>query len=535
MFSASYFRRVPSFGVAKACSYGRLPLFLLVAALLTGCSPQTKEPPSAAPVALSASDVTEQVHQFCGACHAYPPPETFRREDWKTEVERGYAFFAQSNLPLRAPPIDQVIHYYEERSPLAMPELKLERSTTPFSVAFEQSQYPEPAHKEPPAVSNLNLVHLFSKDRLDVLACDMRRGQVMALQPYAAHPTWQVLAQVSHPAHAEVVDLDGDKVADVLVANLGNFKPTDRLLGSVVWLRGLGNGRFQPVTLLENVGRVADVRAADFNGDGKLDLVVAAFGWNNIGEIYYLENQTTDWTKPQFAKHQVDNRHGAIHVPVVDLDKDGRPDFVALISQEHETIVAFMNEGNGSFRKETIWSAPHPGYGSSGIELVDLNGDKELDILYTNGDVLDQPYFVKPYHSIQWLENPGKSPAGRKGSAWVHHPLAPMYGVHRAVAADLDQDGDLDIVAVSFLPAEGFPQRKQKDLDSIIVLEQTAPGKFTRHALETATCDHVTCVVGDVFGTGRPDLVLGNFTSTPLEHSVTFWKNQGRRSAPKLK
>jgi len=210
-------------------------------------------------------------------------------------------------------------------------------------------------------------------------------------------------------------------------------------------------------------------------------------------------------------------------VPVVDLNGDGRPDFVALISQEHETIVAFLNDGGGKFHKETLYTASHPGYGSSGIQLVDLNGDGKVDILYTNGDVLDQPYLLKPYHSIQWLENKG-------GLKFEHHHVASMYGVHRAAAADLRGDGKLDIVACSFLPVEGFPQRKELNLDAIIVLEQTSPGKFIRHTLESVTCDHVTCVLGDLYGTGRPDLVVGNFRSSKetTADSVSIWKNQGR-------
>ncbi|HZT79907.1 MAG TPA: VCBS repeat-containing protein, partial [Gemmataceae bacterium] len=344
-----------------------------------------------------------------------------------------------------------------------------------------------------------------------------------ALRPYEEAPRWQVLGKVPHPAHAEVVDLDGDGVKDVLVAGLGNFPPTDLRCGTVTWLRGKGDGTFTPCTLLEGVGRVADVQAADFNGDGKLDLVVAVFGWQHTGEIYWLENKTTDWSRPKFERHLIDNRHGTIHVPVADLDGDGRPDFVALISQEHETIVAFLNEGGGKFRKQTLYAAPHPGYGSSGIQLVDLNGDGKLDVLYTNGDVLDQPYFLKPYHSIQWLENKG-------GLRFEHHHLLTMYGAHRAVAADLDGDGDLDVLAVSFLPTQGFPQRKEKNCDAVVVLEQTAPGKFERHVLESVSCDHVSCAVGDVYGTGRQDLVIGNFTmldAQKMDHALTVWKNLG--------
>src|SRR5207244_1120209 len=155
---------------------------------------------------------------------------------------------------------------------------------------------------------------------------------------------------------------------------------------------GNRDGSFTPITLLDRVGRVADVQAADFRGVGKRDLVVGVFGWQTTGEVLYLENQTTDWKTPKFVPRVIDRRHGAAHVRVVDLNGDGRPDFVALISQEHETIVAYINQGGGKFEAQTLYTAPHPGYGSSGIQIVDLDGDGKIDILYTNGDSLDKPY-----------------------------------------------------------------------------------------------------------------------------------------------
>ena len=199
-----------------------------------------------------------------------------------------------------------------------------------------------------------------------------------------------MLGKVANPAHAEVVDIDGDGFKDILVANLGSFNPTDGLCGSVVLLRGGPDGNYTSHTLLEGVGRVADVRAGDFRGVNKLDLIVAVFGWQKEGSILYLENQTVEPSKPKFVKRVLDLRHGTIHVPVADLNGDGKPDFVALISQEHETIVVFLNsggrgEGGGKFRKEVLYTASHPGYGSSGIQLVDLNGDGKKDILYSTG------------------------------------------------------------------------------------------------------------------------------------------------------
>jgi hypothetical protein len=485
-------------------------------------------PPVVSPA--TKGDATAEVHRFCAACHLYPPPETFPRSAWKDEVERGYLFFNQSGMPLQPPPIDLVVKYYEDRAPLELPVPATTKAPGPAPVRFEPTGNPGPP--VPPAeaspgwhVSNVNLVHLFDERRLDVLAMEMSRGLVMALKPYEASPAWQVLGKVPNPAHAEVVDLDGDGIKDILVADLGSFLPTDRRSGSVVWLRGTPDGRFTPITLLDGVGRVADVQAADFRGTGKLDLVVAVFGWHTTGEILLLENHTTDWAHPRFERKVLDPRHGAIHVPVTDLNGDGKPDFIALISQEHETVVAFLNKGGGNFEKETIYTGPHPAYGSSGIQLVDMNGDGHLDVLYTNGDVLDQPYLLKPYHSIQWLENPGNG-----HFPWKHHPVAPMYGVHRAVAADFRGTGKKDIVAVNFLPVEAFPQRKDLNLDSVVLLEETAPDQWTRHSLETVTCDHVTCAVGDLYGSGHLDLVTGNFTINPVPHPVTIWKNLGAKA-----
>ncbi|OWK39755.1 FG-GAP repeat domain-containing protein [Fimbriiglobus ruber] len=492
-------------------------------------APGAGTPPPARPAPLPAADIEVRVHNFCGgSCHAYPPPDTFPRRYWRAEVERGFRFFEQSGLSLPAPPVESVVRYFEDRAPEELPAAECPAAGRPLGVRFERVSYPGPAAPVRPAVSNVNLVRLSAPTTgagpLEVLACDMQGGRVMLLRPADPAPAWKVLARVANPAHAEVVDLDGDGIRDILVANLGSFPPTDRRCGSVVWLRGRADGSFTPITLLDNVGRVADVRAADFFGTGKLDLVVGVFGLHAAGEILLLENLTENWDKPRFVPRTLDARPGAIHVPVADLNGDGKPDFVALIAQEHETVVAFINEGGGSFRKQTLYRAPHPGYGSSGIQLVDLNGDGSLDVLYTNGDILDEPYLYKPYHGVQWLENKG-------GLLFEHHPIAPMYGAHNAVAADLTGTGRLDIVAVSFLPGDKFPDRPARKADAVVVLEQVAPGRFERHPLLTAECDAVVCAAGDLYGTGRADIVVGNFSSMTTDHPVTIWKNLGGPAA----
>src|SRR5579884_3215307 len=342
----------------------------LALGLAAGCGPGAGPPPSAAP-APTPADLDRQVKGSCAMCHAFPPPDTFPRSAWKEEVEQAYRFAAAANLPTILPPIDSVVKYYEERAPEQLSPAVYESSNTPLPVTFQRTSCPrltQSAGGNNVAVSNVNLVHLSDPNKLDVLTCDMRGGRVLLYKPYEANPSWRVLAHVANPAHAEVVDLDGDGIKDIIVANLGSFTPTDERCGSVVWLRGQPDGTFKPFTLLSGVGRVADVQAADFNGDGKLDLIVAVFGWRNTGSVILLENQTTDWNHPHFIPHVLDDRAGAIHVPVCDLNGDGKPDFVALISQEHEEVVAFLNDGKGGFHKKLIYKAPHPAYGSTGIQ-----------------------------------------------------------------------------------------------------------------------------------------------------------------------
>jgi hypothetical protein len=467
---------------------------------------------------------TEEVHRLCAACHAYPPPDSFPRAAWRKEVKRGYDFF-HKDLTYRFPypPLDAVVRYYEARAPEQLATL-VRTPPRPPCVGFDRKGYRLP-DAGLPGVTNVNLVRLFHKDKVDVLVCDALNNQVLALSPYEGPAAWKVLARGLACARAEVVDLDGDGINDVVLAVLGTFHATDDRVGSVVWLRGEAGGKFTPITLLDGIGRVADVRAADFTGDGKPDLVVAEFGWHDAGRILLLENQTTDPKKPTFVTRVLDGRHGTTHVPVADLNGDGKPDFVALISQEHETVVAFLNEGGGKFRRETIYAAPHPGFGCHGIQLSDLDGDGKLDVVLANGDSLDPPYLLKPYHGITWLRNEGKYP-------FTPRRLADCYGAASPVVADFEGKGRADIVFVTFLPASFFPQRAARQLESVVMLEQVAPGQFVRHVLESETCDHLSCAAGDVDGDGRPDLVTGTFirgapASTPAD-AITIWRNRGR-------
>jgi len=209
-------------------------------------------------------------------------------------------------------------------------------------------------------------------------------------------------------------------------------------------------------------------------------------------------------------------------VPLCDLDQDGRMDIVALISQEHELVEVLLNQGDGRFSPHPLWAAPDLTFGSSGIELVDLDRDGDTDILYSNGDAFDN-VFVNPSHGIQWLENQG-------GLHFVYHRLTDLIGAYRARAVDLDLDGDLDILAAAWLPERVKPPNVPvHDLPTIICLEQTAPGAFVRHTLQRGRPQNVALEVADLDQDGDPDFVVGAMrpnSQEPVAHWLAIWWNQ---------
>jgi hypothetical protein len=371
-------------------------------------------------------------------------------------------------------------------------------------------------YDERPMISHVVVEDLDEDGLLDVLVCDALDNFVSWIRqsPENVYTETILGSDLIAPAHLQVKDFDGDGDKDLLVAVLGLLYPSNDKIGSIVLLENDGNFTFTKKVIIDRIARVSDVRAGDLDGDGDLDLAAAQFGYDD-GETRWMENLGNG----EFKTHMLQNLSGPINVEIVDIDEDGDLDLITLVSQEWEEIYCYINDGSGKFRMQLLWGSDNEDFGSSGIFLYDLNLDGKLDILYANGDAFDYiPPQGKPWHGLQWFENKGNL-------EFEYHRLCDLVGAYGLRPADVDQDGDLDLFAVS-----AFNIWEDLDAQSFIWLENVGNMEYIKRNITNNPTHLIMLEPGDFNQDGLMDFVTGGmYPYPPFDRMsrVSLWINDG--------
>lgn len=461
---------------------------------------------------VSSSEGELAAKRTCGSCHVFPEPKLLPRAIWADKVlpamgvfanfyrdqAGGYRAMTAAMIAAKDPVArgisfqtslsdwNRIVDFYLDAAPQQLPDAPMQKDTVlrGFEVlagpklrkAFTSSVYIDrKAHQI--------LVGSIVSDSLIVL--DDR-----------LHCTGMIndgkgIVDVSDIAPAD----SGSR--QVLFTHVGSIRPEPPTMNrrGYVAIADL-NHPDSGTRLADSLDRPVKALLTDVNRDGQKDLVVCQFGFLQ-GEVSLFINKGKS-----YAKKTLSSLPGAIDIKEDDINHDGMPDFWVLFAAAYEGIVQFINKGNGEFEQRQVASFP-PCYGSSSFQLVDFNMDGKTDILYTCGDNADYSQVLKPYHGIYLFENTGD------GFRQVY--FFPMHGCYKAIMADYDLDGDMDIAAIAFFadyahhPEEGF-----------VYLENAGKGVFSAHSFPLAGTGRWVCMtVGDYDGDGDPDILLGNMAAKP--------------------
>jgi len=300
---------------------------------------------------------------------------------------------------------------------------------------------------------------------------------------------------------------------DILVSVLGMIFPNNDKIGSIVYLENDGHLKFTKHLLIENIARVSDVRGGDLDKDGDNDLIATQFGYDD-GETRWMENLGN----LRFRSHILQTLSGGINCELHDFNGDGNLDIALLISQEWEEIYIFINEGKGKFSNKLIYGSSNSDFGSSSLNLSDLDLDGDMDMIYTNGDAFDYiPPRPRPWHGIQWLENKGDL-------KFEMHRLANLGGASNTSVVDIDHDGDMDIFAISEFNLWLNPESK-----SFIWLENTGNMQYIKHPIASNPTHLLTIDIADFNKDGQADFVTGGMHVFPpydRKGRITLWTNK---------
>ena len=178
---------------------------------------------------------------------------------------------------------------------------------------------------------------------------------------------------------------------------------------------------------------VGGALAEDMDGDGDLDLVVTGGDilswWSDPGD------PDDDWARTDIWEPATPGIFEG-SLAVGDLDGDGSKDVVTTGDTGGRVVVHLAARPAGQGWPQRLYSPggghPHPG---RKVQVDDLDADGDLDVVSAGG-------------TLGWWQNGGDDLGGGDGATWRRRDLSATRA-REVLVADLDGDGDLDVVAVA--------------------------------------------------------------------------------------
>jgi len=188
-----------------------------------------------------------------------------------------------------------------------------------------------------------------------------------------------------------VADVNGDGKPDLLVVNQCSTSSCANSNGVVGVLLGNGDGTFQAaVTYASGGANAYSVAVADVNGDGKPDLLVSNQCVDNNcanGSVGVLLGNG-DGTFQSAASYGSGGEF-AYSVAAADVNGDGKPDLLVAnqcatsnCTNPNGTVGVLMGNGDGTFQPAVMYASG--GVNTNSVAVADVNGDGKPDLVISN-------------------------------------------------------------------------------------------------------------------------------------------------------